>query len=181
MASTTPRTPELALPVAALAGLLDALNAQVGHEAAADALRTAGSAAGDAFFRILAGPDVDELRSLSAHRFWNRLATLFANRGWGHLRYAEAHPGVGSLEASDWVESRSEPEAEVPSCHFTTGLLANLLGHAAGTDIGVIEVECRSRGDRRCRFLFGGTDAVFAVYHRMAEGDAADTALTRIG
>lgn len=181
MATTTTRTPELALPVAALAGLLDALNALVGPETAADALRTAGSAAGDAFFRILAGADPDELRSLPAQRFWDRLATLFANRGWGHLRYAEAHPGVGSLEATDWVESRADTAAEQPSCHFTTGLLANLLGHAAGADIGVIEVECRSRGDRRCRFLFGGTDAVYAVYHRMAEGDAPETALERIG
>ncbi|HSJ07107.1 MAG TPA: V4R domain-containing protein [Longimicrobiales bacterium] len=181
MTTGTTRTPEVALPVAALGAVMEALNAQLGPEAAADALRTAGYAAGDAFFRILAGSSPDELKTLPADRFWGRLGMLFSARGWGHFRYEQAHPGVGSLESADWVESRTDSVAEQPACHFTTGLLANLLGNVAGAEVGVIEVECRSRGDGRCRFLFGGTDAVYAVYHRMAEGESSDAALEGIG
>jgi predicted hydrocarbon binding protein len=169
------------MPVAAVAALRDALTSQLGDDAAADALRAAGFAAGDAFHRILNGGEADDLKQLSASRFWARLALLFSSRGWGQLTYSEAHPGVGSLEANDWAEGRTEQEAGRPSCHFTTGLLANLLGQIAGTEVGVLEVECRSRGDQRCRFLFGGTEAVYAVYNRIVEGDAPDSALQRIG
>lgn len=179
--STTTRPPEITLPVAAIAALRDALSSQLGPDAAADALRAAGFAAGDAFHRILGGTDGEELRTLGARQFWARLTLLFSSRGWGQLSYSEAHPGVGSLEATDWAEGRTEQGAERPSCHFTTGLLANLLGRVAGAEVGVLEVECRSRGDQRCRFLFGGTEAVYAVYNRIVEGDAADAALQRIG
>jgi bacteriochlorophyll 4-vinyl reductase len=179
--STTTRSPELALPVAALAALRDALIAAVGSETASQALRQAGFAAGDALFRILAADDPDELGELPAQLFWPRLARLFAARGWGHLIYREAHAGVGALDATDWVEAVPESAATQPSCHFTTGMLANLLGRVVGAEVAVLEVECRSRGDQRCRFLFGGAAAVYALYERIAAGDAPDTALARLG
>ncbi|HSJ25446.1 MAG TPA: 4-vinyl reductase [Longimicrobiales bacterium] len=157
----------------------DALAASAGHEAAADALRSAGHAAGDAFFEILTAGEVTG--DQPAEAFWKRFSQLFASRGWGTLRYSEVHPGVGALDATAWAEARADNTAEQPSCHFTTGMLANLLGRVAGADVAVLEVECRSRGDSRCRFLFGGTDAVFAVYERLATGEPADAALQQIG
>jgi hypothetical protein len=181
MALTGPRSPELAIPVPAFAALRDALNTHVGPDTAASALRMAGFAAGDPFFRILAEGDEEELQGIPAEQFWKRFSTLFASRGWGQLAFSEAHPGVGSLDASDWAESRSGHTVERPSCHFTTGLLSSLLGKVAGAEVGVMEVECRARGDARCRFLFGGTDAVFTVYERMAAGEPPDAALQQIG
>jgi bacteriochlorophyll 4-vinyl reductase len=181
MASTGTRTSELAIPAPAFVALRTALITHVGQDAAASALRMAGFAAGDAFYSILAESGEDELRRLSAERFWKRFATLFASRGWGQLGYSEAHPGVGSLAAADWAEGRNGEAADRPSCHFTTGLLSSLLGRVAGAEVGVMEVECRARGDARCRFLFGGTDAVYAVYERLAGGAAADAALQQIG
>jgi uncharacterized protein len=179
MGTTSNRTAELALPAAAFSAMRDALVATVGPEPAGDALRAAGHAAGDAFHEILSAKG--DLAGLPADRFWQRLGQLFASRGWGQLGYREAHPGVGALEAREWVEATPDGAAEQPACHFTTGLLANLLGRVAGADVAVLEVECRSRGDDRCRFLFGGADAVYAVYERLAAGESADAALQQIG
>jgi bacteriochlorophyll 4-vinyl reductase len=181
MSSTATRPSELALPAQAFTALRDALHAQVGPDAAAAALRMAGFAAGESFFRILADAGDEDLGRLPAVRFWKQFARLFASRGWGQFSYTEPHPGVGSLEAADWVESRGEEGSGQPACHFTTGLLSSLLGKVAGAEVGVMEVECRGRGDARCRFLFGGTDAVYSVYERVAAGEPADSALQQIG
>ena len=179
--ATSSRTPELALPVASLAAIRDSLVSSVGPEAAALALRQAGHAAGDALYRILSGGDADALTSLPADKFWAQLARLFSSRGWGQLTYAQVHTGVGSLEAANWAEARAESDSGQPSCHFTTGVLANLLGQIADAEVAVLEAECVSRGDHRCRFLFGGADAVYAVYERIAAGDEPDAALARLG
>jgi predicted hydrocarbon binding protein len=179
--ATSQRTPELALPVASLSAMRDSLVSSVGPEAAALALRQAGHAAGDALYRILSGGDTADAASLSAERFWAQLARLFSSRGWGQLTYSQVHSGVGSLEAANWAEARIDAGAGQPSCHFTTGVLANLLGQIADAEVAVLEAECRSRGDHRCRFLFGGADAVFAVYERIAAGDEPDAALARLG
>jgi bacteriochlorophyll 4-vinyl reductase len=179
--AVTSRTPEIALPVASLAALRDSLVSSVGPDAAALALRQAGHAAGDALHRIMSAGDPAALTDLPAEKFWALLARLFSSRGWGQLAYSQVHSGVGSLEAADWAEVRPEGNAGQPSCHFTTGILANLLGQIAEAEVAVLEAECRSRGDQRCRFLFGGADAVFAVYERIAAGDEPDAALARLG
>jgi hypothetical protein len=84
MASTHTRTPELAMPASALSELRNALVSAVGAEAAADALRAAGHAAGEALNGALA--DGGATAELPADRFWARLASLFSARGWGQLR-----------------------------------------------------------------------------------------------
>jgi predicted hydrocarbon binding protein len=177
--ATSNRPPEIALPAGALAGMRTALVSAAGPEAAAEALRAAGHAAGDAFYSILAAQG--DPSSLPSAAFWKRFGELFASRGWGQLRFSEVHPGVGALDATQWAEADGDAASQHPACHFTTGMLANLLGRVAGTDVAVLEVECGSRADRRCRFLFGGADAVYAVYERLASGESADAALQQIG
>jgi predicted hydrocarbon binding protein len=174
-------TPELALPVSALRALREALEAEVGGDAAARALRHAGHAAGDALYPLLkAGETETDPAQLPEAEFWQRVADLFAARGWGRLHFEAVHPGVGALEAGDWVEADADGGRVRPSCHFTTGALANLLGHAAGAPVGVLEVECRSRGDLRCRFAFGGQDALEAVYGALTQGQDLDRALATL-
>lgn len=180
MTAATTRPAELTLPAVSLTALRDALFDAVGPEAGAQAMRQAGHAAGDALFRIFAAGADDPAR-VPADRFWGELARLFSSRGWGQLTYAQVHDGVGALDAADWAEARGDEPAEQPSCHFTTGLLANVLGQVAGRDVAVLEVECHGRGDQRCRFLFGGADAVYGVYERMAAGAAPDAALAGLG
>lgn len=173
------RPRELALPIAALAALHRTLGAELGAERAAAVLRQAGHAAGDALAESL--PGGAELQQLGMDEFWRRLGQLFEARGWGRLAHVATHPGVGILESADWTEAEAVSTARRPSCFFTTGVLANLLGQAAGSEIAVLEVECRARGDEKCRFLFGGADALRAVYEQVARGEAADEAVAQLG
>lgn len=174
--------PELALPVGSLSALRNALEAQIGGDAAALALRQAGYAAGDALFPLLASgaEGAAGAGELPESVFWHRVSDLFAARGWGKLEFSAMHPALGSLETADWVEADASDGNLRPSCHFTTGLLANLLGRAAGEEVGVLEVECRSRGDLACRFLFGGQDALAVVYEALAHGQELDQALAQL-
>jgi predicted hydrocarbon binding protein len=177
MHPTARRAPELAIPVASLAALKHALVVEVGADAAARALHAAGHAAGDAWYPQLSfGEDLN----VSESAFWRRLSQLFSSHGWGTLSHSAVHAGVGALDAVDWVEAQPEPGESRPSCFFTTGVLANLLGNVAGSDIAVMEVECRSTGAARCRFLFGSAEALNALYARVASGSTVDTALAEL-
>jgi predicted hydrocarbon binding protein len=169
------KPPELAIPVASLAALRTALANEVGADNAARALSAAGHAAGDALFTQL-----DDVESLSETDFWRKIANLLGARGWGTLAHSDLHDGVGALAANDWVEANPEANANRPSCFFTTGMLANLLGNAAGSPVAVLEVECRSRGDAHCRFLFGSTEAMQALYNRVGAGQPIETALQEL-
>jgi predicted hydrocarbon binding protein len=178
------RPPELAIPVASLAALRHSLAQEVGADAAARALAAAGHAAGAALFSQLATapetngtPTVD---GISETAFWRKLSNLFSARGWGTLGHAPAHQGVGSLESADWVEADDDAGAARPSCFFSTGMLANVLGNAAGAPIAVLEVECRSQGDARCRFLFGSMEAMQAVYDQVGSGQSVESALSEL-
>jgi predicted hydrocarbon binding protein len=75
------------------------------------------------------------------------------------------------------VEADTQSAASRPSCFFSTGMLANILGNAAGAPIAVLEVECRSQGDARCRFLFGSNEALQTLYERVGSGESIDAAL----
>lgn len=182
MTQTASRPQELALPVASLAALRRTLDSSVGEAAAAVALQQAGVAAGDAFYDMLAlapvagdSPPAD----WSDGTFWRRFGELFERRGWGRIANEEAHPGVGALNAFDWVESVRDMGAGRPSCFFTAGLLAKLLGRICNEEVAVLEVECRSKGDARCRFLYGSPDTLDAVYDRVRAGeDAGETLAT---
>jgi predicted hydrocarbon binding protein len=180
------KQPELAIPLAALRALRTRLAADVGTDAAARALRAAGHAAGDAFFATLAAAagarsaaDRDRLAELDSVAFWRKLGDFFAARGWGRLRFLEVHEGVGALESSDWAEA-DDGEAQRPSCHLTTGLLANLLGNIAERPVAVLEAECRSRGDSRCVFLFGAPETMNVVHGDLAAGSDLDRALLEL-
>lgn len=201
MSITTSRPPAR-LPDATLRRSLEAT---VGPDAAAHAFQLAGHEAGDALFALLrdsllksgsaaaltvdvpaeAAPGTEEvsgesLAALDEVEFWRHLGRLFAERGWGEILFEDLHAGIGALESADWAEADPEIPALRPSCHFTVGLIANLLGRVAGAEVGVIESECRSRGDLRCRFLFGGRHALEQVYAQIREGSAANDLLSSL-
>jgi bacteriochlorophyll 4-vinyl reductase len=181
MASSSSRPAEITLPAASIAAVHAALLSTVGAEAAAAALRQSGHAAGDALFRVLMATQTDDVDLVPADRFWAQFSRLFSSRGWGQLTYSQPHAGVAALESADWAEALPRGTAKQPCCHFTTGLFANLLGQVADADVAVLEVECRTRGDARCRFLFGGAEAVFAVYERIASGAEPAAAVAQLG
>lgn len=190
MSHINTRPSELAVPVASLKALRAGLESEVGPDTAAHALRLAGNAAGEAMFRpFLHGagvsPDVPDpqaaISALPETRFWEMLTAYFASRGWGRLSFSSLHPGVGALDTGDWVEADPDSVADRPSCSFTTGLLAGLLGRVTGQEVAVLEVTCRSQGEPRCRFLFGPADALSAVYGDLAAGTPLEEALASLG
>jgi len=180
----TARPQELALPVASLAALRRALVESTGDDVAARALQQAGVAAGDAFFHLLSPPGPAGGSATPAEWnegvFWRRFAEMFERRGWGRIANERVHPGVAALDAFDWVESDAGMGATRPSCFFTAGLLANLLGRVVQDEVAVLEVECRSRGDARCRFLYGSPQNMDSVFGRLRAGAALEESLTAL-
>lgn len=181
MSPTTNRPTEMALPASALGALRRALSAELGADVTARVLRNAGHDAGDAFFHILASDGSrDSISDIDAATFWRRFAQLFSSRGWGSLQHSDVHPGIAVLAASDWAEADASDGAGRPSCYFTTGLLANVLGKVANGDVSVMEVECRSRGDAQCRFLFGSPGALGSVYDLLLNGQTTESAVSQL-
>jgi len=140
---------------------------------AASVLREAGFASGEAIFQALtdyAGKHygVERPQALDAARLATALDEFFTASHWGHLALGEEAPGILALDSPDWAEA-TDGVAPFPSCHFTAGLLADLFTRLAGRQAAVMEVECRSRGDGRCRFLVGGPGTLTALHQRMAK------------
>ena len=98
------------------------------------------------------------------------LGEFFADQGWGRLEATPLGSAVLALDSKEWAEAVDERQAEFPSCHLSCGLLADFLGRISQDVVAVMEVECRSRGEARCRFLAGSPDTLGILYDRMAQG-----------
>jgi predicted hydrocarbon binding protein len=107
---------------------------------------------------------------LDARHLSDMLARFFADYGWGAVTVRPLGDAVLALDSSEWAEASDEGGAEYPSCHLSCGLLADFLGRMSDGMVAVMEVECRSRGDGRCRFLAGAPETLGLVYERMAQG-----------
>jgi hypothetical protein len=184
MTETTVRDSMLGLPLDALGAMHRALAAGRSPVEAAEAARRLGYETGAGFHRALeqwvTATGGGDLAGLEAGEFWSLLSDFFSSQGWGRLDFEQLHPGVAALSSVAWAESGAENAAAHPSCHFTTGLLADLLGRASGAEPAVMEVECRSRGDARCRFLVGGRDALERVYEDLRAGESYTESVRRL-
>lgn len=137
-------------------------------------LQEAGYAAGEGLFRTFAGwlPDhagVDRPEDLDAQVMNEVLSDFFAHTGWGRLAMAPVGTGGLAVDSTDWAEAEPGSSA-APMCFFSTGMLADFLGRLSGEAVAVMEVECRSRGDKRCRFLSATPDVLQRVYEEMTTG-----------
>lgn len=104
------------------------------------------------------------------------LSGFFRDSGWGELAMSDLAPNVVALDMPAWAEA--EPRgAAYPSCHFSSGMLADFFTRLGGAQAAVMEVECRCRGDARCRFLLGSPEMLTYVYERMAAGMPYEKAL----
>lgn len=142
---------------------------------AASYLQEAGFAGGEELFSAYAAwlgasHGVPEPGQLDAGHLSDVLSRFFAETGWGTIAVTPLGDAVLALDSEDWAESSESGGAAYPSCHFTCGMLADFLGRMAGETVAVMEVECRTRGDQRCRFLAGSPDTLATLYDRMAQG-----------
>ncbi len=156
-----------------LAALRAALMRDVGY-ATAGYLQEAGYAGGagqfDAFRTWLAGRGVADVEALSFDAFQAHASAFFRECGWGSLTVGQLHDTVATLDSDDWGEATQHTSLEHPGCHLTSGLFADFFGRIAGAPLAVMEVECRSAGAPRCRFLLGSADVLQQVYDGMAAG-----------
>ncbi len=144
-------------------------------------LQEAGYAAGEGTYRSFAAwlpgrAGVDRPEDLDADLLTEVLSDFFVHTGWGTLSMSPIGAAAFAVDSTDWAEA--EPDsAQTPMCFFSAGMLADFLGRLSGEPVAVMEVECRSRGDGRCRFLSATPEVLQQVYERMAQGESYEQAL----
>ena len=149
---------------------------------AASYLQEAGFAGGEELHTefaewLLATRGVEGPADLDAQYLSEVLSQFFSELGWGALTVTPLGSAVLALDSAEWAEASEEARGEFPSCHLTCGLLADFFGRLSDGLVAVMEVECRSRGDARCRFLAGAPETLSALYDRMAQGTSYAEAL----
>ena len=156
-----------------LAALRNALMRDTGY-AAFGYLQEAGYAGGaalfDAFSSWMAGHGGATPDSLSLDEFQGHATEFFRACGWGSVAVGNLHDTVATLDSDDWGEATPEANLEHAGCHFSSGMFADFFGRVANAPLAVMEVECRSAGAQRCRFLLGSTDVLQQVYDDMTQG-----------
>lgn len=149
---------------------------------AAGYLQEAGFAGGEALYSAYAAwlsenYGVDRPGDLDAQFLGEALWRFFGELGWGSGTVTPLGAAAMALDSPDWAEALGDAKGEYPSCHLTCGLLADFLGRISDGLVAVMEVECRSRGDVRCRFLAGSPETLSTLYERMAQGMSYGEAL----
>lgn len=172
----------VAVPRESLLALRTALFRDLGVNAAA-LLQEAGYAGGQAFFDALsswlASRGLPSPESLSSSEFTDRTSEFLRSIGWGAIELGTLE-SAATIDSSDWAESDPEHPMEFPGCYFSAGLLTDLFGRIVGEPVAVMEVECRSMGNERCRFLVGAADTMQRVYDAMGEGVTYEQALSSV-
>lgn len=171
------------LPRTALAALRAALSRDAGP-AAASYLQEAGYAGGETLFTAFRGwltsrgEQAPEL--LTIERFEEMATGFFRDAGWGSVSVGSLRSAVAVLDSPDWGEADPANGMEQPGCHFTTGMFADFFGRVADAPLAVLEVECRSAGANRCRFLVGNSDVMEHVYDTLGRGASYEAALGEV-
>jgi predicted hydrocarbon binding protein len=150
------------------------LERDTGAQAAAY-LQEAGFAGGEELYRAFSQwltdtRMVQQPAELDVQFLGEVLGEFFADQGWGRLDATPLGSSVIALDSDEWAEAVDERQGEFPSCHLSCGLLADFLGRVSQGLVAVMEVECRSRGEPRCRFLAGAPETLGILYDRMAQG-----------
>jgi predicted hydrocarbon binding protein len=145
-------------------------------------LQEAGFAGGEELFEefrewLVATRGLEDPSQLDAEFLSETLSAFFADQGWGRLEATPLGESILALDSTEWAESVETGGGEFPSCHLTCGMLADFFGRLSDGLVAVMEVECRSRGDARCRFLAGSPETLSTLYDRMAQGAGYTEAL----
>jgi predicted hydrocarbon binding protein len=148
--------------------------------AAAGYLQEAGYAGGGALFEAfrgwLAGRGARTPESLPVEAFQREATEFFRLSGWGSLQVGAIHDTVATLDSTDWAEA-APGTLDQPSCHVSAGMFADFFGRLADAPLAVMEVECRSMGDPRCRWLLGSAEVMQRVYEEMSGGTGYEEAV----
>jgi predicted hydrocarbon binding protein len=166
-------TQTLTLGRRSLHQLRSALERSLGVQAA-PLLQEAGFASGEAMTAALQDHvrkhfGVEKLQDLDESYLGEALSTFFSAQGWGMVTVGDLGAAVVTVDATDWAEA-AQGGGPYPSCHISSGLLADIFSRLAGGQFAAMEVECSSRGDKHCRFLLAAPETLTLVYERMTHG-----------
>jgi predicted hydrocarbon binding protein len=170
-------------PRASLAVLRASLHRDLG-DGFAKVFQDAGYAGGDAVFAAfkswcnangLGAPE-----TLAYASFQQAAARFFADTGWGTVTMEPLGDAAVAVDSADWAEADPTAAMPYPSCYYSAGMLADFFGRVAGSTIGCLEVECRSTGAARCRFLLASPDVIAHVYARTTAGVSYADALKEL-
>jgi predicted hydrocarbon binding protein len=185
MVVTTERQRDMLTVTRASLLFLRAALLRSGDANAAVTLQEAGYAGGSSLFESFRNWLSDRsdiaIEDLDVDAFQHRASEFFGETGWGTLTVGSIDEIVATLDSPDWGECDTNLGAQQPSCHLTTGMFADLFGRLAGAPVAVLEVECRSAGHDRCRFLVGSPDVMDAVYEEMGRGADYEAAIRAQG
>ena len=174
----------VALTRASLAALRAALMRDAGAAAAAY-LQEAGYAGGDAMFGSFAAwlkaRGSGDPMEMDLPTFEIAATEYFRAAGWGSLAIGALGDAVATLDSEDWGEADPASGLSQPACQLTTGMFASFFGRIAEAPLAVLEVECRSMGSERCRFLIGNAPVMEHVYLELERGMAYDDAVAELG
>jgi predicted hydrocarbon binding protein len=151
---------------------------------AAGVLQEAGYAGGGSVYESFrewlrvqgkAAPD-----QLEVEEFQRKASSYFREAGWGTIAIGSLHDAVATVDSEDWGEADPASRLDAPSCHLTTGMFADFFGRLSDSPLAVLEVECRSCGAPRCRFLLGNADVMHFVYGEMEKGRTYEEAVGNV-
>ena len=172
-----------AIPRASLRTLRASLVRDLGDSFAA-VLQEAGAAGGESVFAAMrdwcAANGLGAPESLAYSQFQAAAVRFFADTGWGAVALEPIGDAAVAFDSADWAEAEPEAAMPYPSCYYTVGMLADLFGRVANGAIACQEVECRSAGAARCRFLIASPDVIAHVYQRLTEGVGYQDTLTEL-
>ena len=114
---------------------------------------------------------------LPADEFGQLASRFFREAGWGTFELGSLQDTVATVDTADWREADPAVVLEHPGCHLTTGILAGFFSAAGDAPIAALEVECRSAGHPRCRFLVGAGSVLTHVFERVERGDGYEKAV----
>jgi uncharacterized protein len=167
----------------ALVTLRSVLFRDAGANAAAY-LQEAGYAGGNGLFVAFASwcssHGLGAPESMDAAEFQARAADFFGELGWGAMAVGTLHDSVLTIDSSDWAEADPASAMQYPGCYLSAGMLADFFGRVAGAQLVVMEVECRSMGSNRCRFLAGSAETIQHVYDGITQGATYEATLAHM-
>jgi uncharacterized protein len=166
---------------------LASLRSTLFRDAAANApayLQEAGYAGGTAlhlaFAKWCESRELGIPEQMPASEFHTRASEFFWESGWGVVHLATLHDSVLTLESPDWAEADPASAMPYPGCYLSAGLLADFFSRIAGSQLVVMEVECRSMGSERCRFLVGSAETLQHVYDGLTQGVTYEASLEQM-
>ena len=175
--STTAPSGRLALGQATLTQLRLVLERELPANSAS-LLREVGFAAGEALYESFVQSVADRFgveapQALDVRYLGEALAGFFRDQGWGSVTAEVLAPGIFLLDSADWTEAERRL-SEFPSCHFSAGMLSDFFSRLGGYPAAVMEVECRTQAQPKCRFLIGSPDLLTWIFEQLTEGRPMD-------